>query len=296
MKELIVICGPTASGKTGLAIQLANQLHTEIISADSRQLYREMAIGTAKPSEEELARAHHHFIHSHSVSEPYSAGDFEEDVLRLLSQLFQKHEQVILVGGSGLYIQAVCEGFDDLPKSDPVIRKKLKDRLRKEGLEQLFSELKEKDPDYARQVNPNNSQRVIRALEVIAISGQTFSSFRQENQSKRRFTCRKYLIDWDRQLLYERINQRVDQMLEDGLEEEAKQLYPLRHLNALQTVGYNEFFDYFDGKISKKEAIRLIKRNTRRYAKRQLTWFRRDEDIVRLSPDELDQFVANFNA
>lgn len=295
MKELIVICGPTASGKTELAIQLAQKLNTVIISADSRQFFKEMNIGTAKPSKEELSQVKHYFINSHTILENYSAGNFEEDALNLLSKLFKKHNQVILVGGSGLYIKAVCEGFDDLPKSNLTIRDQLKKRLQSEGLSALYAELQNKDPEYASQINENNKQRILRALEVIAISGKPFSSFRQKNRNKRNFECKKILIDWDRQKLYDRINHRVDVMLENGLEEEARQLYSQKHLNALQTVGYQEFFDYFDGKISKQEAIRLIKRNTRRYAKRQLTWFRRDENIVLVPPNKIAEFVDNFS-
>ena len=294
MKQLIVVCGPTASGKTSLAIQLAKKLKTEIVSADSRQFYREMNIGTAKPTDQELAEVKHHFINSHSITEHYSAGDYEKDALDLLNQLFQQHQQVILVGGSGLYIKAVIEGFDALPNRNVEIRNQLKQQLNTEGIEQLFSELQQKDPVYASQVNEKNSQRIVRALEVIRRSGKPFSSFRTKNKTKRPFETKTYLIDWDRNQLYERINLRVDEMILQGLEQEARSLYPLRHLNALQTVGYNEWFGYFDEEISKQEAIRLIKRNTRRYAKRQLTWFRKNDEIIRVPSTDLSSFVEQF--
>ena len=294
MKQLIVVCGPTASGKTSLAIQLAKKLKTEIVSADSRQFYREMNIGTAKPTDQELAEVKHHFINSHSITEHYSAGDYEKDALDLLNQLFQQHQQVILVGGSGLYIKAVIEGFDALPNRNVEIRNQLKQQLNTEGIEQLFSELQQKDPVYASQVNEKNSQRIVRALEVIRSSGQPFSSFRTKNNTKRPFETKTYLIDWDRKQLYERSNLRVDEMILQGLEQEARSLYPQRHLNALQTVGYNEWFGYFDEEISKEEAIRLIKRNTRRYAKRQLTWFRKNDEIIRVPSTDLSSFVEQF--
>lgn len=277
MKELIVVCGPAASGKTKLGIDLAQKHQTEIISADSRQFYKEMSIGTAKPTPAELSQVKHHFIDSLSIQQDYNAGQFEKDGLACLQNLFQKHDKVVCVGGSGLYIQALCEGFDDLPDVSPETRQQLKAELEKFGLEKLVHELLKKDELYALKVNQKNPQRVIRALEIIRTTGKTFTSFRQKNVDKRPFQVSKIGIDWDREKLYERINLRVDLMLKEGLEEEVKALYPFKHLNALQTVGYTEFFDYFDGKISKQEAIRLIKRNSRRYAKRQLTWFKRDE-------------------
>lgn len=284
MKELIVICGPTASGKTKLAINLAKKYNTEIISADSRQFYREMTIGTAKPNQEELCQAKHHFINSLSIHQDYSAGQFEKEGLACLNHLFQKNDKVICVGGSGLYIQALCEGFDDLPDVLPETRKQLQEELEKFGLEKLASELYEKDEFYFKKVNQKNPQRIIRALEIIRTTGKSFSSFRQKNVENRPFKVSKIGIDWDREKLYERINLRVDLMIEEGLEKEVKALYPFKHLNALQTVGYTELFDYFENKISKEEAIRLIKRNSRRYAKRQLTWFRRDETTKWVAP------------
>lgn len=294
MKELIVICGPTASGKTDFAIQLAKKLNTEIISADSRQFFREMNIGTAKPTKEELKEAKHHFINSLSIQEVYSAGDFERDALNLLEKLFKKYDQIILAGGSGLYIKAVCEGFHDLPQSDPELRTQLKKKLKEQGSETLFLELSELDPEYAKSINAENPQRLLRALEVIKSSGQTMTHLQKHEKEKRPFRIRKYGINWERQQLYKRINKRVDIMLEEGLEAEARDLYPYRELNALQTVGYSEFFDYFGGKIDREEAIRLIKRNTRRFAKRQLTWFRKDEEIEWLQAEEVENFPEEF--
>ncbi len=286
VNQLIVISGPTASGKTSLAIETAQKVNTEIISADSRQFYRELTIGTAKPSVEELRAVPHHFINSKSISEHYSAGDFEHDALSKIHELFVDHSQVVLVGGSGLYIQAVTQGFDQLPEVDFSIREELNHKYNELGIDYLVNELQSIDPSYAEQVDTSNPQRLIRALEVIKSSGRPFSELRKQNQENRPFDIHFYGINWERETLYERINQRVDIMMEQGLFEEVKSLYPLRELNALQTVGYQELFRAIEGELSVDEAVELIKRNTRRYAKRQLTWFKRIEDMRWLSPGE----------
>ncbi len=277
---LIIIAGATASGKTALAIDLANRFGAEILSCDSRQFFREMTIGTAKPDAEELAAAPHHFIDSLSIEEDYNVGDFERDALQWLENYYQKKNIAIMVGGSGLYIKAVCEGLDSYPKVDKSIRLALQELLEKEGIAALQNELQQLDPLYYAKVDLANSQRVIRALEICRGTGQPFSSFQGKNEVKRPFEVIQLGIKWERPKLYERINLRVDLMLEQGLEAEARGLYPLRHLNALQTVGYQEFFDYFDGNISQTKAVELIKRNSRRYAKRQMTWFRKSENMI----------------
>jgi tRNA dimethylallyltransferase len=285
-KKLIAIVGPTASGKTALAIELAKKFKTEIISADSRQFYREMAIGTAKPTVEELSQAKHHFVDSHSVTDYFSVGDFEREGLELLDSLFKIHDTVIMVGGSGLYIKAICEGFDELPSSSPEIRHEINRAFEEKGITYLQEQLKLKDPGYYEQVDLNNPRRLIRALEVIESTGIPFSSFRKSQLTPRHFNCVKIGIDLPRQVLYERINQRVDIMVSQGLEEEVCSLLHYRDLNALNTVGYSEFFDYFDGKTDLNTAITLIKQNTRRFAKRQLTWFRKDKDIKWIDPSD----------
>jgi tRNA dimethylallyltransferase len=277
---LIVIAGPTASGKTAAAIQLAQHFNTVVVSADSRQFFREMSIGTAKPTAEELAAAPHYFINSHSITESFSVGDFERECLVLLEELFQKHQVVILAGGSGLYIKAICEGFDELPASDPEIRERLNAELAEKGLTALQERLKLVDPVYYNEVDINNPQRVIRAIEVYESSGQPFSSYRTAKTNKRTFNIIKLGLDMPREVLYNRINQRVDLMVADGLVEEVESLLPYRHLNALNTVGYSEIFDFFDGNTDLPTAISMIKQNTRRFAKRQMTWFRKDEGII----------------
>jgi tRNA dimethylallyltransferase len=277
---LIVIAGPTASGKTAAAIQLAQHFNTVVVSADSRQFFREMSIGTAKPTAEELAAAPHYFINSHSITESFSVGDFERECLVLLEELFQKHQVVILAGGSGLYIKAICEGFDELPTADPAIRERLNNELSEKGLPALQERLKLVDPVYYNEVDINNPQRVIRAIEVYESSGRTFSSYRTAKTNKRTFTIIKLGLDMPREVLYGRINRRVDLMVADGLVAEVEGLLPYRHLNALNTVGYSEVFNYLDGNTDLPTAISMIKQNTRRFAKRQMTWFRKDEGIV----------------
>ncbi|MDB5285688.1 MAG: miaA [Mucilaginibacter sp.] len=280
---LIVIAGPTASGKTAAAIQLANYFNTVVVSADSRQFYREMSIGTAKPSAAELAAALHYFIDSHSITEPFSVGDFEKQCLQLLDELFKVHNVVILAGGSGLYIKAVTEGFDDLPCADNHIRDKLNNELAEKGIIALQERLKVIDPVYYNEVDISNPQRIIRALEVFEATGRPFSSYRTATANKRPFNIIKVGLDMDRELLYNRINKRVDIMVEQGLIDEVKSLLPYRNVNALNTVGYSEIFDYFDGKTDLPTAIAAIKQNTRRFAKRQLTWFRKDKEMMWLN-------------
>lgn len=278
-KTLIVIAGPTAVGKTALAIKLAQRLNTEIISADSRQFYRQMSIGTAKPEAAELSQAKHHFINSHSITDNFTVGDFEKQALELLDELFKTHEQLIMAGGSGLFMQAVTQGFDELPVADPLTREQLNQDLSAKGIHHLQEKLKFADPAYFKQVDLNNPQRLIRALEVFETTGRPFSSYRTAAVRKRPFQTLKIGLNLQRELLYERINHRVNAMIKQGLIEEARALLPYRHLNPLNTVGYTELFDYFDGKTDLTTAIELIKQNTRRFAKRQLTWFRKDKDI-----------------
>ncbi|MFD0750838.1 tRNA (adenosine(37)-N6)-dimethylallyltransferase MiaA [Mucilaginibacter calamicampi] len=287
-KTLIVIAGPTASGKTAAAIRLAQHFNTVILSADSRQFYREMSIGTAKPDADELAAATHYFINSHSINELFSVGDFEKQGLALLDELFKQHNVVILVGGSGLYIKALCEGFDDIPQADEGIREQLNNVLAEKGISPLQEELKAVDPDYYNQVDVNNPQRIIRALEVYRSTGRPFSSYRKATTNKRPFNCIKIALDLPREVLYDRVNTRVDAMVAQGLVDEVRSLLPHRHLNALNTVGYSELFDHFDGKTTFNTAIELIKQNTRRFAKRQLTWFRKDKDIHWMAPEEIE--------
>lgn len=295
LKTLIVIVGPTAIGKTDLAIKLARHYHTEIVSADSRQFYKEMNIGTARPSPEELAGAVHHFIASHSIQAPYSAGDFETDALNAINDIFQKSDYAVLAGGSGLFVKAVTDGFDDLPQGDEIIRTALNRDLTEKGLPSLLEQLRLKDPSYYNKVDKDNPQRVIRALEVILSTGQPFSSYLLGNRAKRPFRCIKIALNVERAQLYDRINRRVDLMLEQGFIAEVESLIPFKHLNALNTVGYSELFDYFEGKRSLDEAVEAIKQNTRRFAKRQLTWFRKDTENKWFSPSELDAIINHIN-
>lgn len=279
LKQLIVIIGATASGKTDLSIEMAKEYGAEIISTDSRQFYRQMSIGTAVPSVEQLSEVKHHFIHSRDVWDNYAAGAFENDALVLLDELFQRGDYAVAVGGSGLYIDALCRGFDDIPTVNDSCRESLMAVFQVEGLDPLLKRLKELDPQFYEVVDRNNYKRVIRALEVCITSGEPYSKQRTGEVKQREFEIRKIGIDMPREVLYDRINRRVDMMVESGLEAEAREVYKYREFNALRTVGYNEMFSYFDGLISFDEAIDKIKQNTRRYAKRQLTWFRRDNDI-----------------
>lgn len=275
-KKLIVVGGPTASGKTALAIELAQQFGTEIVSADSRQFYKEMSIGTAKPTPHELAQAKHHFIDNLSIHDSYSVGDFERDALAVLKTIFEKNDTAIMVGGTGLYIRAVCEGLDEFPDVPLSIRQEFEAIFEKEGLEPLQKLLEEVDYKYFTEVDIHNSVRLIRALSVWKVSGQPFSSFRSATKVVRDFEPVFKTIDLPRPVLYDRINRRVDMMMSEGLLEEARKLYPFKHLNALQTVGYTELFAHFDGQLTLEEAVDKIKQHSRNYAKRQTTWFKKN--------------------
>ncbi len=288
-KRLIVIAGPTAVGKTGLAIQLALLLGTEIISADSRQVFRELEIGTTKPSPEELAQVPHHFVGTKSIQEEYDAGQYGRDALAMLDRLFEKYDNVILCGGSGLYIKAVCEGLDELPVVPAGVREKIMAEYKEKGLTWLQKQVEQNDPDYFMTVDQRNPHRLVRALELNYTSGKPIGELRQEKKQYRPFGIVKIGLDLDRVELYNRIDQRMNNMIEAGLFEEAERLYPLKNLNALQTVGYQEIFGFLDGKYDKEEAIRLLKRNSRHYAKRQLTWFRKDKAVRWFRPDQVQE-------
>jgi len=275
-KRLTIIVGPTAAGKTDYAISLALKFGSPVISCDSRQIYREMKIGTAPPTPEQLSLVKHYFIFSHSIHDNYTAGQYEMEALPLIETLFENHDNLVMVGGSGLYVDAICKGMDDFPKSDPELRMTLMSRLKTEGLDSLRSELRLLDRESYDSIDITNPQRVIRALEVTLMTGRKFSSFKSYTQKKRNFEIEKIVVDRPREELYERINLRVEKMMEAGLLEEATGLYQFRKRTALKTVGYSELFDYIDGKVSLDEAVWLIKRNTRRYAKRQITWWRRE--------------------
>ena len=294
-KNLIIIAGPTAVGKTDMCIKIAKKFNTSIISSDSRQFFVEMDIGTAKPSANELLEADHHFINHRSILEPYDVRSFERDALKLLDKLFEKNDSVIMTGGSGLYIDAVCKGFDDIPAVDTEIREELNQLYQSAGIGRLKELLAEADPEYFEVVDRNNPHRLIRALEVFRGTGNPFSSYRKKSIAERPFSIIKIGLERDRAELYERINQRMDQMIADGLFEEAMELFPLRHLNALQTVGYTEIFGHLEGQYDREEAIRLLKRNSRRYAKRQMTWFRRDEDFTWFHPSRINEIIDCIN-
>lgn len=278
-KTLLVILGPTAIGKTALSIQLAKQLKTAIISCDSRQFFKEMCIGTAVPSVNELEAAPHHFIQHRSIHESYSVGAFEREALETIKQLFNTHDTLILVGGSGLYIDAVCQGLDHFPAIEGALRQSLRKSYTENGLEWLQKQVAELDPTYWQEVDKQNAHRLLRCLEVCKQSGKTFSSFRKAAQSERSFNIRYIGLEMAREQLYQRINLRVEKMMEAGLLEEAKNLLPHQHLNALQTVGYRELFAHFNGEYELDRALELIQQNTRRFAKRQLTWFKRYESV-----------------
>ncbi len=283
---LIVLPGPTGVGKTDLSIDLALRTSSEIISADSRQFYHEMTIGTAVPDAAKLKSVRHHFVQFLSIENYYSASMYERDVMRLLPELFSKNPLVIITGGSGMYIDAVTSGIDDIPDVDPAVREKYNRLYRENGIGSLRLALKMLDPDHYSKVDLRNHKRIIRALEICETTGKAYSSFLYHEKSARDFRIVKIGLTRDRSDLYNRINARVDKMIASGLEEEALKLYPKRQLNALNTVGYKEFFEYFDGNISREMAIELIKRNTRRYAKRQLTWWARDKSIPWFHPDD----------
>lgn len=284
---VIIITGPTASGKTALSLKFAQYFNTKIISADSRQCYKELGIGVAKPTPEQLAAVDHYFINSHSVHEEVNAQVFEEYALQALDEIFKEHKIAVMVGGTGLYIKAFCEGLDEIPSVDESIRKKIIDTYNEKGLGWLQDEVKKNDPAFWSVAEQQNPQRLMRALEVFLSTKKSITSFRTNKKTKRPFDIIKVGIDITRQKLIENINARTDEMFALGLEEEARKLFPLKHLNALQTVGYNELFDYLEEKISLSEAKEQIKIHTRQYAKRQITWFKRDKEIKWFNSNEI---------
>ena len=295
-KTLIVITGPTAVGKTACCLDIAKHYGLPIINADSRQIFQELRIGTARPTEEQMQKVKHYFVGTLRLNDYYSASLFEQQVLALLEQLFQTHDYALMAGGSMMYIDAVCDGIDDIPTIDDVTRETMKRRLKEEGLETLCEALKRLDPDYYEIVDRQNPRRVIHALEICTMTGKTYTSFRKREKRERPFEIIKIGLNRPREELYTRINQRVDQMMADGLLDEARQLYPLKGLNALNTVGYKELFDYFDGRWSLEEAVERIKGNTRRYARKQLTWFKKDERIRWYHPDDQNKIMNEIDA
>ena len=290
-KKLIVLVGPTAVGKTSVAITLARHFGTEIISADSRQLFKELGIGTAKPSPAELQMARHHFINSHSIHEPYDAAQYGRDALMLIEKLFVQWDQLILCGGSGMYVKAVCEGFDEIPNIPEGMREKLINEYEQHGIEVLQDKMRTLDPEGYPKIDNQNPHRLIRALEVIESTGKSIRSFQKKGRLNHPFSIVKIGLTLPREVLHERIDRRMDDMISQGLFAEAQSLYKFRQINALQTVGYQEIFDYIDGKYDREETIRLLKRNSRRYAKRQMTWFQRDRDVIWTDPNNIDGII-----
>jgi tRNA dimethylallyltransferase len=291
-KTVFLISGPTAVGKTSLATQLAKQFNTEIISADSRQCYKEISIAVAKPSTTELNEVKHYFINSHSIHENLNAAAFEAYAINAVKEIFQLHDIAIMVGGTGLYIKAFCEGMDEIPTVDESIRIQLQNNYKQSGKEWLQQQIQIHDPLFAREGELQNPQRMLRALEVVLSTGKSILLYRKGEKRERNFNIIKIGLELPRQELYDRINHRVDEMMNEGLPDEAKDLFPNRHLNALQTVGYRELFDYMDGKISLEKAVELIKQNSRHYAKRQLTWFKRDEEIKWFHPAQYKEIFS----
>lgn len=283
---LIVLIGPTGVGKTELSLRLAEYFHTCIVSCDSRQLYADLKIGTAAPTEPQLAHVPHHFIGTLQLTDYYSAAQYESEAIDLLNRLFETHSTVILTGGSMMYVDAICKGIDDIPTVDAETRQLMLQKYEQEGLEHLCAELKLLDPEYYKIVDLKNPKRVIHALEICYMTGKTYTSFRTQQKKERPFRIIKIGLKREREELYERINLRVDQMMEEGLEEEARNVYPYRHLNALNTVGYKELFKYFDGEWTLPFAVEKIKQNSRIYSRKQMTWFKRDEEIHWFHPDE----------
>lgn len=297
MKHLIIITGPTASGKTDLAVTLAEHFGTEIISADSRQIFKEMRIGTAVPDDEVLHRVKHHFIQTRSVKEYYNAFMYETEVIDLLEQqLFVNHDVAIMCGGSMMYVDAVCNGIDLIPDPDMAVRNRLWQQFENEGIEPLRQQLLQLDPEYYKICDLNNHKRIIKALEVSIQTGKPYSSFRTGNKKQRSFSIIKIGVNYPREILHQRINQRVDKMIGEGLLDEARSLYSLKHLNSLNTVGYRELFDFFDNKTSLETAVELIKRNTRRYARKQISWFNGDKDLTWFQPDKVDDIINYCNS
>ncbi len=290
-KLLLVVLGPTAIGKTDVAIKLAKHFDTEVISADSRQFYKDIRIGTAKPLPSEMKGVRHHFIDTLELQENYNVYEYEKDVLKLLDSLFIRHNIVIMSGGSGLYIDAVCKGIDELPDADEELREELKEKFEEEGIGFLQEELKNLDPDFYEMVDRNNPKRIMRAIEVCRLMGMPYSKLRKSEEQPRDFKILKIGLNTDREILFDRINRRVDKMMESGLLEEAKSVYEFRTSNSLNTVGYKELFAYLDGKESLEWAVEKIKTNTRRYAKRQLTWFNKDKNIKWFKPDQLKEII-----
>lgn len=288
---LIVLLGPTGVGKTDISIDLATRFSCEIISADSRQFFREMRIGTAVPTDIQLNTVNHHFLQFLSVKDYYSSSLFEKDVLALLPKLFLKNNIALMTGGSGMYIDAVCYGIDDIPDVDPFVREKYISKYKEEGIESLRAALKLLDPEHYARVDLKNYKRIIRALEICETAGRPYSSFLKKQKRERDFRIILIGLERNREDLYSRINQRVDEMVKSGLEQEARQLYDFRNLNAMNSVGYREFFDFFDGNITREKAIELIKRNSRRYAKRQMTWWGKNEEIKWFSPEKVDEII-----
>ena len=291
MNTLVVVLGPTGVGKTELCLQIAEHLQVPIINADSRQIFQELPIGTAAPTQEQQRRVKHYFVGNHHLEDYYSASLYEADVLSLLPRLFATRHTALLTGGSMMYIDAVCKGIDDIPTIDDGTREWMKKRLAQEGLPRLVEELKVLDPEHYQIVDKNNPRRVVHALEICHMTGKTYTSFRTNSTKKRPFKIVKIGLNRHREQLYERINQRVLLMMENGMEEEARNVYPKRGLNSLNTVGYKELFDYFDGNIPREEAIRQIQSNTRRYMRKQLTWFKKDGDIAWFHPDNIEEII-----
>lgn len=293
---LIVVLGPTGVGKSAISIHLANHYSTDILSADSRQLFRELSIGTAVPTAEELESVTHHFIQSRSIHEYYNVSEYETEAIALINQLFLSKNPLILTGGSMLYIDTICKGIDDIPTVSPEIRNEVIAWYQQNGLEALQQRLLSLDPEYYQIADLNNAKRLLHAVEVCQMTGKTFTSFRKNTIRTRPFRIVKIGINQQREVLYDRINQRVDMMMEAGLLEEAKRVYPFRDLNSLNTVGYKELFAYFDGSCTLDEAVDLIKRNSRKYARKQLTWFRRDAEIQWFEPDQAQEIIAYINS
>lgn len=291
MKTLVVVLGPTGVGKTELCLTIAEHLGIDIINADSRQIFAELPIGTAAPTQEQQQHVHHHFVGNHHLNDYYSASIYEEEVMALLRDKFERGDVAMLTGGSMMYIDAVCNGIDDIPTIDDATRRMMKARLEAEGLPALVEELHRLDPEHYQIVDKNNPRRVVHALEICYMTGKTYTSFRTNSKKERPFRVLKIGLNRDRGELYERINQRVLDMMDAGLEDEARRCYPLKGLNSLNTVGYREMFDYFDGLTDRAEAIRRIQSNSRRYMRKQLTWFKKDPEIVWFHPDNVKEII-----